>query len=73
VVGGSLIPSPLVLGQARSYQARASKVATHAPAAQGKAAKSFSFRRKPLISHSHLGLAPALMIPPMPAKVTSPA
>ena len=41
-----------MLGQARSYQARAPKVATHALAAQGKAAKSLSSRRKPLRSHS---------------------
>src|SRR5271165_648367 len=62
--GGSLIPSPLVLGQARSYQARASKVVTHALAAQGKAATSLSSRRKPLRSHSHLhrGSGSALMI-----------
>ena len=61
----SLIPSPLVLGQARSHQARASKVATHARAAQGKAAKSLSSRRKPLRSHSrpHGSSDSALMIP----------
>ena len=42
-----------VIGQARSYQGRTSKVAAHARATQGKPAKSLSSRWNSLRSHSH--------------------